>query len=286
MSVSEIRIAPPQKNLESFARAFNTALEPVTVVINPESVGRFAEAMDMESSEAEAFLAVKKTLPVARCQTLPEAELIARLIRNCGLTASVIADDDLRLDWHLVKARKLLIGDDALLVQHSGGEMAVPFAEIKLMVLGLLKNKRTDFVETASVIKSKSGGVLDTAEFRSEEMLLDVYTTNLAQSFRIKADSFDYSGLISLLTYRIEVNFQAAIAALQKVLPDAILDSDFGRVKSLLGRAWPERSHTEARGLRRTSGFKRVAEASVISNNRDQFERYSRLMLLTSGKSS
>ena len=149
------------------------------------------------------------------------------------------------------------------------------------MVLGLLKNTRTDFAETASAFKTKAGAVLDTAEFRSEEMLLDLYATSLANSFRIKADSFDYSGLITNLAYRIEVNFQAAVIALQQAMPEAMLDTDFARLRSLLGRAWPERSHTEARGIRRSSGFKRIAEVSVISTNRDQFERYSRLMFLT-----
>lgn len=235
----------------------------------------------MEISEAQAFFAAKKPLPVARCQMQSEAELIAGLIRNCGFAASVIPDNDMQLDYPLIKARKVFLDSDSLIVQHSGGELPIRFDEIRVMVLGLLKNTRTDFGETASAFKAKAGAVLDTAEFRSEEMLLDLYATSLAKSFRIKADSFDYSGLISNLAYRIEVNFQAAIIALQQAMPGATLDTDFARLRGLLGRAWPERSHTEARGIRRASGFKRVAEVSVISTNRDQFERYSRLVFLT-----
>jgi len=281
LSVREIHTAPPQKNLESYERAFNTVLAPALSNINEESLLRFAEAMDMEISEAQAFLTEKKSLPVARSQTQSEAELIAGLIRNYGFAASVIPDNDMRLDSPLIKARKVILNHDELLVLHSSGELPLRIPEIKVMVLGLLKNTRTDFAETASALKSKAGAVLDTAEFRSEEVLLDIYTGSLAKSFRIKADSFDYSGLITNLAYRIEVNFQAAIFALQQAMPEAMLDTDFARLRRLLGRAWPERSHTEARGIRRSSGFKRVAEVSVISTNRDQFERYSRLVFLT-----
>ena len=286
LPVREISVAPPQKNLGSFERAFNTVIEPVRASINEDNLLRFAQAMDMEITEAQAFLTANKTLPIARCQTQQEAELIAQLIRNCGFAASVIADNELKLDLPLTKARKVSIVNDALLALHSGGELVVPLQEIKVMVLGLLKNTRTDFGETVSAISKKSGAVIDTAEFHSEEMLLDLYATSLSNSYRLKADSFDYSGLLlPPLAYRIELNFQAAISVLQNALPEAILDTDFGKIKSLLGRAWPERSHTEARGLRRTSGFKRIAEVSVISNNRDQFERYSRLMFLTSRRS-
>ncbi|HTF38531.1 MAG TPA: hypothetical protein VK651_09495, partial [Blastocatellia bacterium] len=58
---------------------------------------------------------------------------------------------------------------------------------------------------------------------------------------------------------------------------------DFAKMRRLLGRAWPERSRNESRGLKRTGiSFRAVAQASVVSDNRDQFDRYSRLMFLSS----
>jgi hypothetical protein len=151
-----------------------------------------------------------------------------------------------------------------------------------LLVLGALKNTQVHFAETAGNSGRNSAGVVDTAEFRSDEILLDIYATSLPKSCRIRADGFDYSGLVAPLAFRVEANFQAALQGLQYVARNATLDNDFPRIKNLLARAWPERSRTEARGLKRGGiGFKAVTQSSIISDNRDQFERYSRLMFLT-----
>jgi hypothetical protein len=192
----------------------------------------------------------------------------------------VVPDEDFRLDWELIRARKIVVVGDNLSVRHSGGEVVVPLPEIKLMVLGSLKNSQVHFAEASGMSKN-SRGVIDTAEFRSDETMLDVYTTNLQTSFRIKADGFDYSGLIWPLAFRVELNFQAAVQGLLGDAKKAVFDGDFTRVRSLLSRAWPERSRTEAKGLKRGGlGIKAVKQSSVISDNRDQFERYSRLMFL------
>src|SRR5262249_721375 len=116
-----------------------------------------------------------------------------------------------------------------------------------------------------------------------EETLLDVYTSNLETSFRIKADAFDYSGVVPALSFRAEMNFKAFLFALREAATAAALDDDFARIRGLLGRAWPERTRNEALGIKRTGiARKPVAQSSVISDGRDQFDRYSRLMFLTS----
>jgi hypothetical protein len=59
------------------------------------------------------------------------------------------------------------------------------------------------------------------------------------------------------------------------------LDSDFARMRALLARAWPERTRNEARGIKRTGiSYRPVAKASMVSDNRDQFDRYSRLIFI------
>ena len=127
-----------------------------------------------------------------------------------------------------------------------------------------------------------TGGLVDSAEFQGDEMLLDVYTGSLDQSFRIKADAFDYAGLVWPLSFRAEVNFQVAIGAIHGIAPQAVVDDDFVKIRGLLSRAWPERSRTEARGIKRSGlSLRPVAQSSVVSDNRDQFDRYSRLVFLS-----
>jgi hypothetical protein len=275
--------APPQRNIDPGDHAFNTVLDPFPAASNESAIVAFASALQIDLSDAQALVEAGKTVPVARSHTRPEAEMIAALVRTCGLRATVIPDNDMMLDRELLRARRISVGDDEIRVYHSGIETVIKPTEIKLLVLGELSNRRVDYTERISSRQGQSGNVLDTSEYHSDETLLDIYAASLDRSLRIKSDAFDYSGLVSALSFRSDENFRAALETLKALLPLAKIDDDFARVRKLLERAWPERSHNESRGIKRTGlAFRAVAQASVVSNNRDQFDRYSRLMFLTS----
>jgi hypothetical protein len=282
LPITQIEAAPPQRNIDSFEQAFNTILEPAFFNTNGSAETALAAALGIELTEAQAYIASGKRVPVARSQNLQEAAMIAGLVRNCGLNAVVIADEDLLLKKELVRARRIVVEGDGIRVHHSGGEMTLPATEIKLLVTGALKGSRVDYTEGIIGIRGQPGNVLDSSEFRSDGMLIDVYSAGLDHSFRIKSDAFDYSGLVSPLSFRAEMNFKAAVAKLREVASRAAFDDDFAGVKHLLARAWPERSRNEARGVKRKGlAYRPVANASLICDNRDQFERYSRLMFVS-----
>lgn len=276
-----IQAAPPQRNIDPDENAFNTVLEPFPARINQSVVTALAGALQIDSSEAQSLIDAGKPVPLARSQTRAEAEMITALVRTCGLRAIVIPDQEMGVDQELLRARRIALNDDKLRVFHSGGEISLIKDEIKLMVLGELRNVRVDYTEGISARRSQSGNVLETSEFHSDETLLDVYTAGVERSFRIKSDAFDYSGLVSPLSFRSELNFHSALNRLRSDLPEAKVDDDFMKLRSLLARAWPERSRNESRGIRRTGiGLRAVARATLTSDNRDQFDRYSRLVYL------
>lgn len=278
-----IESAPPQRNIDPGDHAFNAVLEPFPARTTESVVVALATALQLEVTEAQALIEAGKPVPLARTHTRSEAEMIVALVRTCGVNAIVIADEDLKLDQELLRARRIAVSDDEVQVHHSGGEATVNKAEVTLMVLGELSNRRVDHTEGISGRRGQSGSVLDSFEYRAEETLLDVYTASLDRSFRVKSGAFDYSGLVSPLSVRTDVNFQAAVASLSANSPRTIVDDDFSKLGSLLERAWPERTRNESRGIKRTGlGFRAVAQASVMSDNRDQFDRYSRLMFVSS----
>lgn len=205
--------------------------------------------------------------------------MICALLRSHGSKAAVVSDEEMELQAELLRARRLVLSESEIQVTHSAGTLVLSKSDVKLMVLGELTGKRIDYIEGLSRGQGRSGGVLDSSEYRSEEMMLDVYADTLNRSFRIRSDAFDYSGLVSPLSFRSDLNFKAAINMLSEALPHAALDEDFSRMGRLLERAWPERTRNETRAFKRTGlSFRSVAQASAISDNRDQFERYSRLM--------
>jgi hypothetical protein len=276
--------APPQRNIDPSEQAFNTVLQPFPARINESVVTALASALQIEAREAQALIDAGKPVPLARSQTRAEADMITALVRTCGLRAAVIPDEDMKLGRELLRARRLAMSDEEVRVYHSSGEMSILKSEIILLVAGELRNIRVDYTEGISGGGGQSGSVLDSSEFRSEETLLDVYTSSLEQGFRIKSDAFDYSGLIPALSFRSETNFRAAWTKLRADLPQVKVDDDFPKMRSLLSRAWPERSRNESRGIKRTMSFRAISQASVTSDNRDQFNRYSRLMFLSAGE--
>jgi hypothetical protein len=283
LPVTRIEAAPTQRHLDNNELCFNTIIDPTRSRIDDRTEASLASALHIEPSEASAFLVTEKRVPIARSQTRQEAELIAALMRTCGLSAAVVADEDLMLDNDLARARRVARNHGELEVIHSAGTITASLGSIKLLVIGALRNTRVDYTEGISGVRGNSGALLDTSEFRSEELLVDVYTDRLEESFRIRSDAFDYSGLVWPMSFRAELNFQTAIAALNGAAPQAHVDDDFVRIRGLLCRAWPERSRVEARGFKRAGlAFKPVAQQSVISDNRNQFDRYSRLMWLGS----
>jgi hypothetical protein len=279
-----IQSAPPQRNIDPAERAFNTVLQPFPARINESIITALASALQIEVGEAQALIDAGKPVPLARSQTRAEADMITALVRTCGLRAAVIPDEEFKLDHELLRARRIAVDDNDLRVYHSSGEMNIPKSEIILLVVGELRNIRVDYTEGISGRGGQSGSVLDSSEFRSEETLLDVYGSTLEQGFRIKSDAFDYSGLIPELSFRSEVNFRAAWTKLRADLPQVRVDDDFPKMRALISRAWPERSRNESRGIKRTLSFRAVSQASVTSDNRDQFNRYSRLMFLSAAQ--
>ena len=281
LPITKIESAPPQRNIDRYEHAFNTVLEPA-LSCSDESIVALAAALKIELDEARGYVTSGKRVPLARSQNRQEAEMIAALVRTCGLGAAVVGDEELKIEGELTRARKLMLDENFVQACHSGGVMKVALTDIKLMVIGALKHSRVDYSEGVSGRRSQSGSVLDTAEYRSDEAMLDVYGQTLESSFRIKADGFDYSGLVSPLSFRADQNFQAAIKVLNKAAPQAILDDDFSRMRSLLERAWPERTRNEARGIKRKGlTYRPFAQSSITSDNRDQFDRYSRLMFIS-----
>lgn len=281
LPVTKIETAPAQRVIDSSELAFNTILEPALEAAPARAAEQLAAALKIEPGEARALIESRKPVALARSQTRQEAEMIAELVRSCGLAARVVADEDLKLNRELIRARRITPTANGIQVQHRDGALAVASSDVRLLVVGNLRNTRVDFTESKAGMRSRASTVLDTAEFFSEETLLDVYTSELGESFRIKADGFDYSGIVQPLSFRAEVNFGSLIDALRRVAAGARIDRDFAEVSSLFSGAWPERSRTESGGVKRTGlAYRPVSKSSVIKDNRDQFDRYSRLMFI------
>src|SRR5947209_5525739 len=125
LPISKLTSAPLQRNLDTVEHAFNTIIEPPRAVASQAAIAALSAALKIDVGEAGEMIAANKRLPIARSQTRQEAEMIADLIRGCGLVAFVVADEELAVERELMRARRITINDGELAVQHSGGALTI-----------------------------------------------------------------------------------------------------------------------------------------------------------------
>src|SRR6185295_63978 len=113
LPVTKIESAPPQRNIDRFEHAFNTVLEPA-LSSSDESIVALAAALKIESDEARGYITSGKRVPLARSQNRQEAEMIAALVRACGLGAVVVGDEELKIERELTRARKITLEKNSI----------------------------------------------------------------------------------------------------------------------------------------------------------------------------
>src|SRR5207302_1354296 len=98
---------------------------------------------------------------------------------------------------------------------------------------------------------SSRSNIVDTRELSADEAVLDIYTNEAGEGFRIMSDGFDYSCLGADKRLLARDNFDMLVAALRTRAPSAVFDDEYGRLRALLSAAWPPAEHTGSSGLRR-----------------------------------
>ena len=187
LPISTIESAPVQRTIDPGELAFNAVLQPGRAVADDSMVESLALALQLEPAETRALIDAAKPIPVARSQTRQEAEMICALLRSHSCNAAVVSDEEMQLHDELLRARRLELSESEIHVTHSAGKLVLAKSDVRLMVLGELSSKRIDYIEGLSRGQGRSGGVLDSSEYRSEEAMLDVYANALNSSFRIRS---------------------------------------------------------------------------------------------------
>lgn len=268
---------PTLRPVEEWETGFSVVLAPLDQGWpTPRQVARLCEVTRMEEATAAAILASRVSLPVARVSTSGEAELVARLLGESELGATVVADEALDLTHHTRRAREIRLRDDALEVLVLWGDwVSVPRDEVALAVQGRVVSTRMDLVEGIGK-KRGSFDIVDTAQYFLESQAVDLFGPSLETSFRIKADSFDFACLGARPSHRLDENVAALGAALRRYLGPSRYDAEFYRVARLLDHAWPRASRVDARGIGRKGDFRKYTVSSVTTDALAQFTRYAR----------
>lgn len=270
------RVTPVLRKLESWENGFNLIYLPNEEEIIPDQTAQIAKLTGLEKEVWQKIFESKKALPVVRCETLKEAEILQNRLKDCGLNATIVSDEHLAADDLPKRLRGLEFdGEKITLILFNNDEIEEIRAEdLSLIVSGAVFQKAVQSTEARKKGETK---ILDASETASDEILIDIYTKNDPTGYRILTKGFDFSCLGAEKGILARENIQKLIEKLQMVAPQTKLIDDYIKVRSILGEVWEIEQRKDSQGLTRQRFGKFDLSSVASSNNLQQFTKYSRL---------
>jgi len=272
---------------------FNIVLQPILAEERSKASEEAAALGFYTASEAKQLLDLNRPIPIARYQTEAEAKIAEQQVAAAKLPVTLVKDDDLSFENPNRKIKKLavdIINGVKLTATLDGFDEEINFAasDVILIVEGRLRFYQSEATEENISFGKRAREITEATEFVSEQTVVDIYTASEKNNFRIRVESFDYSGLGSKMKLTTLENFRMLQTILKDTCKNAIYDVDFKSASKLLENVWPCIQRQQSWGLKRTKmlGTGKIATRSVhFKDNEMTFNRYSRLRYYVISKS-
>lgn len=270
------KIAPKLRKLENWENGFNLIYIPKNESFDDETTAQTAKFIGLEKEVLRTIFETQKPLPIVRAESGKEAEILQSRLKEAGLETFVISDELLDAENFPKRLRGLEFHDNnVLLILFNNDEVEEIKAEdLCLMVSGAIFQKAVESIEKRKKGESK---ILETAETASDEVLIDIYSKNVATGYRILTKGFDFSCLESEKGILARENIKKLITKFQKFAPNAKLVNDYLEIREVLGDVWEIEQRKDSQGLKRQRFGKFDLSNISSSNNLQQFTKYSRL---------
>lgn len=270
------KIKPGLRKLELWEQGFNLIYLPNDEQVPSETIRRIAQLTKREKEFLQKLFDVRKPLPLVRCETAKEAEILRSRVKETGLKTSIVADEALAPEMLPKRLRGVEFRDNyMLLTDFNTSEVEVIDVEdLRLIVSGAIFQKAVQSTEARKKGETK---ILDATETASDEALIDIYTKNAPTGYRIYTKGFDFSCLGAEKGILARDNIKKLAARLQTVAPNAKLVEDYLTIRSVLGEVWEVEQRKDSQGLSRQRFGKFDLSSVSSSNNTQQFTKYSRL---------
>ncbi|HEX7295314.1 MAG TPA: hypothetical protein VF251_06145 [Pyrinomonadaceae bacterium] len=243
-----------------------------------ENLPQAAELLKLSTDAVAKLIAAAQPLPLARTASLEESELLAERLNQFGLQTETISDQRLCLsDSNVIRVRSMILSDEMFSVRTLGrGEpLDLRYSNLILMVQGRLLTKTTSVKERKS--RKSENEILEATEFYSDELVFDLYCARRDQTFRVAANSFDFSCLREQKALVVNENMRTLIQVLQNKAPQVKIENSYAALRPLLDLVWGSEKATKSDGWRRDAPGRLTVAATTIVSNETQFTRYSRL---------
>jgi hypothetical protein len=271
---------PSLRRLESWEHGFNNILVPDRQrTLSSEALAEACDLLKLSSADLDRILSINASLPLARAVTEDEAALISRRLDALGIKTFSVPDEQLDGPEHIVRIRSASFREAGITSGQVSGAAGsdVLFNQIVLLVLGRLFVRRVELRESKS--RRAENDIVNASEFFSDAAVLDIHTADKTASWRIEAGNFDFSLLGTRKGLISGENLKTLISLIREQAPQAELDDSYTFVRQALEPVWPSEQRTEAIGWQRERAGKYSTSGATESNNENQFNRYSKLLL-------
>lgn len=270
-------LKPSLKPVDSWALGYNNIFLPQTPEIPSERLSEAAGLLKLDPNNLLRLLSGSTAMPLARTETLDEAELVERRLKTLGFETAIVSDADLQLkESPPIRLRSVSIDENGLTVKliAESDESQIPWNQLVLLVTGRLSRKRVELQERKS--GRGENEIHNESQFFFDEAVLDLYGDVPHPKFRIYSNGFDFSGLRGKKLMAGE-NFAMLLDLIRDKASRAEYDATYNSCRQALEVVWPCEQQTESSGWRRQRLGKYTVGAVLETSNEDQFTRYSRL---------
>ena len=276
--VSQRLRKPTLRQPEKHQRGYNNIILPQEQKLSSEALAETADLLQLDPVCLDRIITGNRPLPVARTGSSEEAQLVQERLLGLGLRALTLNDDDLGLSETCISRIRLMRFDEAgLTMQHSNNAepVVVDWSKVLLVVSGRIFVKRVELDERKSRRAEKE--IVRSTQYFTDEAVADIYAATTTQTWRVAANSFDFSCLGEEKTLLVNENFTRLIKLICAGASNARLDDSYGASRQSLDPIWRSEQETESKGWRREGTGKYSLGAATTNSNETQFTRYSRL---------
>lgn len=268
---------PILRKLESWEKGFNIIYLPEEKGLDEQQQNEIAKTTRLEKEILQNISDLKKPLPLARAESVREAEMVMERFRESGIETIILSDDRLAAAKLPRRLRELEFFEDKLLTRlfNTGQSFEIAREDLILIVIGSIFERRVEATEKRS--RKGENKLLNATETASDEMLIDLYSRGDGDGFRIAPNGFDFSCLGFEKQLLAAENMQKLIEKLRSYAPHAKFVDDFSEIRTVLAHVWEVEEKKDSSGLvRERFGKFNLGNVTIVSNLR-QFTKYSRL---------
>ncbi len=266
-----------RRKLESWEDGFNVIFQTAAKIDNQTHSIEAARLLKLEDEVWQKLISNRTPLPLARVETLAEAELIQARLREFGFETHLVGDQALKLEQSPERLRGIEFFDEKLILRPFNRDEIVEVApeNLLLIVTGVIFERKIAAIEEHG--KKADGKILEVSETGSDELLIDLYEQTNDFGYRIFAKGFDFSSLESEKELLAANNLKKLIAKLRRIAPNVAYADDYLPNRSVLAAVWEVEHKKDSQGLKREKFGKFNLKNTTTISNLAQFTKYSRL---------